>query len=238
MVDEVEQVQPQQEPTSVEQPEEKVIEASQQEAQESLQEKNFRQLRESKQRLERERDEYARRLTALEQAQKPVEQREEELHLGADELVEGKHLHSYEKKMKKMEQQLYDTEARLSAAATEARLAVQYPDFNKVVTRENLEALKEQYPELAQSLNSTPDLYAKAVSAYTLVKKMGIQESSLYDADKAAIQKNANKPRPTASIAPQQADTPLSRANAFANGLTPELQKQLYKEMLDSMKNT
>jgi hypothetical protein len=34
-----------------------------------------------------------------------------------------------------------------------------------------------------------------------------------------------------ASISPQQGDSPLTKANAFANGeLTPELKAQLWKE--------
>jgi hypothetical protein len=56
-------------------------------------------------------------------------------------------------------------------------------------------------------------------------------------ADRAAAQKNASKPKPLASVSPQQGDSPLSRANAFANGLTPELQKQLRQEMEEARKN-
>ncbi len=48
------------------------------------------------------------------------------------------------------------------------------------------------------------------------------------------IQKNASKPKPLASVNPQQGDSPLSRANAFANGLTEELKDQLRKEMSES----
>ena len=54
--------------------------------------------------------------------------------------------------------------------------------------------------------------------------------------DKAKAVINAQKPRPLTSISPQQGDSPLSKANAFANGLTPELQAQLLKEMKQSMK--
>ena len=38
-------------------------------------------------------------------------------------------------------------------------------------------------------------------------------------------------------MSPQQGDSPLSRANAFANGLTPELRVQLIKEMEEARKN-
>ena len=71
-----------------------------------------------------------------------------------------------------------------------------------------------------------------------MVKKLGISEQVMVDNQgKATAQRNAAKPRPTASISPQQGETPLSRANAFANGLTEEMKKQLYKEMLEAASN-
>ena len=39
------------------------------------------------------------------------------------------------------------------------------------------------------------------------------------------------------SVSPQEgAAGPLSKANAFADGLTPDLKKQLYQEMIDARK--
>lgn len=35
-------------------------------------------------------------------------------------------------------------------------------------------------------------------------------------------------------LSPQQGDSPLSKANAFANGLTEDLKKQLQKEMFEA----
>ena len=58
----------------------------------------------------------------------------------------------------------------------------------------------------------------------------------MIEADKRKAQENSAKPRPMASVSPQQGESPLSHANAFANGLTPELQKQLWKEMQDAKK--
>jgi hypothetical protein len=56
-------------------------------------------------------------------------------------------------------------------------------------------------------------------------------------ADKLRAQKNAAKPKPLASVNPQQGDSPLSKANAFANGLTDDLKKQLRKEMEDARRS-
>jgi len=67
-----------------------------------------------------------------------------------------------------------------------------------------------------------------------MVKKLGIYKPDNYEKDRAHVATNANKPRSSASISPQQGDSPLSNANAFADGLTPELKKKLYAEMLEA----
>ena len=113
------------------------------------------------------------------------------------------------------------------------RLKTQYPDFDNIVSRENLESLRLAYPEIAQTINSSSDLYSQAVSAYTMIKKLGIGVEDSFIEEKAAIQRNAAKPKPLASINPQQGDSPLSKANAFATSgkLTDELKAQMLKEM-------
>ena len=86
-------------------------------------------------------------------------------------------------------------------------------------------------------LDTSTSFRAKAVSAYKHIKKLGLYTEDTYQADRDLAQRNAAKPKPLVSVSPQQGDSPLSRANAFANGLTPELQKQLRQEMEDARKN-
>jgi hypothetical protein len=113
----------------------------------------------------------------------------------------------------------------------EMRLRSQYPDFDKVMTLENVQMLSASYPELAKSINASTDLYDKAASAYTIIKKFGIYNEAPHDADKQKAVANTAKPRPLASVGSQKGESPLSRANAFAGGLTEELKAQLRKEM-------
>lgn len=203
---------------------------------ESAQERNYRALREKAQRMERERDELMRRLQETEQRSAmpgPANEPEEDEPAPTD-LVEWRHV---KKKISRLEEQLKNTQQQSTVMTVEARLKTQYPDFDAVVSAENIEALRSAHPEIAHTLNASPDLYNKAVSAYTLIKKLGIHHEDLHHAERALAQKNTSKPRPLTSIAPQQGDTPLSRANAFANGLTDDLKSQLHKEMLDAMKN-
>ena len=214
------------EETQPEQPtEEASSQQSEQQIQEKYQAKNFKILRDQAQRAERERDELARRLKEIESRNVSLPEESDDFNLAPDDLAEGKHLSKVAQKIKKLEQQVY-------VSSTESRLKSQFPDFDKVVSKENIEALKEAEPELADAITASSDLYSKAVSAYKLIKKLGIhQESGLFEQEKAVAQRNASKPKPLASVSPQQGDSPLSKANAFANGLTEELKAQLRREM-------
>jgi hypothetical protein len=206
-------------------------------AEESAQAKNFRQLREKAEKLERERDEAIKYIQSLQKPQQVQPEETEDIGINDNDLVEGKHLAKITKKYKKLEAELKQYQQQQTADSIETKLKVQYPDFDKVVSRDNVEMLKAAYPELAQTLNTSSDLYNKAVSAYTMIKKLGIAKEDDSQSEKAIALKNAAKPKPLASISPQQGDTPLSRANAFANGLTDELKAQLRKEMETARRN-
>jgi hypothetical protein len=218
------------------------LQPTQQPVQETYQAGHFKRLRLEAEQVKAERDDMARRLAAYEAAQQksryqPEPEAEPEFNINADDLVEGKHLQQYAKKMKQLEAQLYQQQAANTANMAQAQLRAKFPDFDKVVNEDNIEQLKYAYPELANTLNSSTDLYSTAVSAYTMIKNLGIVPKEDYVAQKAQAQKNAAKPKPLASVNPQQGDSPLSKANAFANGLTPELQKQLRKEMEQARAN-
>jgi hypothetical protein len=189
-------------------------------------------LREKAERAERRAAELEQAILDM-QSQKPVEPEEDlSVAIEDDSLVEGKHLSKVSKKIQNLEKQLRQYEQQSALTATEARLKQQYPDFDRIVSAENLANLRAAYPEIAHTLNSSSDLYSKAVSAYTMIKRLGIApEEDIYKQDKSIAQKNAAKPRSLASISPQQGDSPLSRANAFANGLSDDLKSQLWKEM-------
>lgn len=210
-----------------------VLPEAQQPAVETPQERNFKEVRQARARAERERDEALARLRSFEESRnQPIE--DDDVELAPDDLVEWKHV---QKKISKLENKLKSYEQQSSASFAETRIRNKYQDFDAVVTHDNLQLLSEAYPELAASISSTPDLYNQASSAYTLIKKLGISQGETYSVDKERIAQNAAKPRPLAAASPQQGDSPLSHANAFANGLTPDLKKQLFQEMMEARKN-
>ena len=171
--------------------------------------KNAANLRMQLEQAQRERDEALRRL-----------QEKSESPLGDDDLAEGKHLNRVQREIKALKEELVQT-----------RIKAQYHDFDTVVTMDNLAILRDSYPELAATLQSSPDLYTQASSAYTLIKKLGIAPDQQDIANRARVSQNVNKPRPAVSVGPQQGESPLTRANAFAEGLTDDLKKQMLKEM-------
>jgi len=151
---------------------------------------------------------------------------EEEAELSDDDLVEGKHLKRY---LQKLERRLDEAKA----ATIPDRLRSKFSDFDRVVTQENVEKLKQAEPELYSSIVSGSDLYAKGVSAYKALKGFGIVKDDPYASDKERVQKSHSRPMSTQAVKGQGA---LHEANLFAKGLTPELKSQLYKEMLESAK--
>jgi len=205
--------------------------------QEDPQAKNIREMRLIKEKAEKERDEaYAMLQKMKQEAVKKSESTDEDLNIGIGEedLVEGKHLGKVAKEIKELKKELNQYKQSSTAATTEARLKTKYNDFDKVVSKENVEALVALHPELGDTLRANTDLYSQAVSAYTMIKQMGIYQEDKYVKDRQIAEKNIAKPRPLSSVSPQQGESPLSHANAFANGLTPELKSQLLKEMMEA----
>jgi hypothetical protein len=210
------------------------------EKEESMQAIRFKTLREAREQAERERDELRQqieRMRATEKVQPTPQQEQQDFSIAPDDLVEGKHLTKYDREIQSLKKQLESYHQQASVASVETRLKTQYADFDSVVSKENIEVLRTAYPEIAATINSSPDLYNKAVAAYTMIKKFGIVSDSSYDSQKAKAQANASKPRPIASINAQQgSDSPLTHANAFAEGLTSDVKAQLYREMLEAKK--
>jgi hypothetical protein len=208
---------------------------------------SWKELRAKAEQAQRERDEALRLLQQIQQNQErqntqPSHQDVEEdlsINVEEDALVEGKHLSKVNKQIKKLENQLKQYQQQAALNTTEVKLKTQYPDFDNIVTKENLENLRNTYPEIASTINASQDIYAKAVSAYTMIKKLGLAPAvDTFQDEKAQAQRNALKPKPLAAVAPSGSnDSPLNRANAFASGkLTDDLQKALLKEMQEARK--
>ena len=215
------------------------------------QQENFREVRLAKEKAERERDslmsamlEMQSKLQNQQQVAQPkqIVQEPEEKDwfdgLDPESLVEGKQLKNIAQEMKAMKKQLREQQQQSQDMILQNKLRTQYPDIDSVVNKETIDLLNEQYPIEAAALGEMTNKYSQAVLAYSTIKNLGLYQQkgqemkkSAYESDVLRAKANAAKPRPLASVNPQQGDSPLSKANAFANGLTPDLKAQMLKEM-------
>lgn len=202
---------------------------------------SWSELREAKWRAEKERDE-AMRLLQEAQARQQQTQPEEDynVNLNDDDLAEGRHISKVQKEVRNLKKQLSDYQTQMQQMTLEARIKAQYPDFDAIVSQQNIAALNQAEPELAMSIGANRDLYSQAVSAYKAIKRMGIA-SDVANVDQSQVERvkrNSAKPR-TASSVSAQSDSPLSRANSFVDGkMSKEMQNKLYREMLESAKRS
>lgn len=205
---------------------------------EQWEERNIANLREKALRAERERDDALRYVREMEaKKQQPIaEEIEEEINLGADEIAEGKHLYKVQQQIKSLKNEIKKYKQESLTSTVENKIRANYPDFDSVVSRSNLEELKNNYPEIVQTLYSSTDEYSKAASAYTLIKKLGIDTMPNYDADKQRVAQNMAKPRPLASIpVAQNPGGALQHANAFATPSKDQM-ASYWKEMEEARK--
>lgn len=168
---------------------------------------NWKRMREENERYKREADDLRKQL---------------ESRVGDDELVEQRHL-------KQIKQQL-------EQQTLELRVKSKCPDFDEVVNSKSLEALAKEDPELAYTLDSTQDMYAKAISAYKIIKAKQPREEPPQSEDDEMFEENKTKPRNTNTLYNKQ-DSALGKANAFQRGLSQDQKDTLWKEMQEAIKN-
>ena len=112
------------------------------------------------------------------------------------------------------------------------KLKARFPDFDDVVSEENVNYLKATKPEfLALLQSSKADSYATAVAAYEYIKAVK-PDSGTAKYHQQKMEQNAMKPMSSAAAS---GHSPLSGAAEFERGMTPQLQAKLYQEMQDAI---
>lgn len=188
----------------------------------------------------RERDEavrYARELQA--RYQQPLVQQtqveEEDIAINPDAYAEGKQLQKvikrYDQKLKNLEEKLTQSEQKSVNMAVEARLKATYQDFDQVVNQNTLHLLSKEHPDLAQTINSSSDLYSKAATAYKIIKKFGIgqdiEPEYNYEQEKEEIKQNLAKPKASNIVSPQNA---VKQQMGSSGNFESQAQKQARRE--------
>lgn len=108
----------------------------------------------------------------------------------------------------------------------EDRLNAKFPDYNQVVSEDAVENLREEHPELFNSLKANPDPYQKAIAAYKLIKNMSPKEDvSNMKRNQQKLEENKAKPNMAAS-----SGTVLSQATGWVKP-SKDQKAALYAEM-------
>ncbi len=177
---------------------------------------NWRQM-EEKHKLEREKDQ--RRIWELEQEKerlaKEREQKNEELKLEKDDLITyGQVDELVEKRAAAKARVIFQEEFQKQEKAKQPLAAKQkYPDFEKVVTQENIDKLTKEDPELDSLIMHAKNPYERV---YKEIKRSQFYKATQENKEsKQKIEENSKKPVSSNSFGKQR---PLSYANDYAKG--------------------
>lgn len=186
-----------------------------------------RQMREKDQQI----DELRRDYQSIARKDPPKEEEDELAGLAKDDILT---VAQAEKIAHKMAKKAAEEAIRQRDVSTvDERVQLKFADYAEIVTKENIELLKQTEPELAESLYHIPDPYKQAVAAYKLLKKVTVKKEDPMSLEKKKAMENSQKPMSVNAVTKQSA---IGNAHLFENGLTKELKGQLWKEMQDSMK--
>lgn len=113
------------------------------------------------------------------------------------------------------------------------RMRSEMPDFNEVVNQENLRKFEALEPEIASVINEIKDPWKAGVTAYKYLKKTLPQETPQQAQSKQRIAENSRKPGSVASVG---SNTPLAAASSYEGPLTAEMKAALWRETCEAAK--
>jgi len=185
---------------------------------------NFKALREAKKQIERERDELKAQLS---RATAASANSDDDLYddTSVDDISETK------KELKELKNQWSAYQNQTKVVQIEQKLKKDFPDLESVVNDDSIDLLKARDKSFAKIIDTAPrsvdELYNRAVSAYTLIKKYGIYVEDKHIADKQRVEKNLAKPRPVSS-ASNSVSEGLADFAEFAHLSSKDKEKAIY----------
>lgn len=193
---------------------------------ESAQDRNWRQMRERIEELQQSNNRLTEAVSRKSAPPKPEEMLPDWAGVDDEDLLTKKQTMGVAEKVaaeavrKALQQREYNEAPKL--------IETEMQDYSQVVTPENVERLKQTNPRLAASLGDVKDPYAQGALAYSYIKSQGIYKENDGANNKQRAMDNSKKPLPVTAAKPSNA---LESANAYANGLTPEVKQKLFAEM-------
>jgi hypothetical protein len=205
------------------------------------QERNWRSLRQAKEEADRKNQAYERQIAEYTSLVKELVVGKQQQNQVPEEVEDDADIPTFAQTKKTVRREaekiareiVSETLAKREQAEAPRRLVQEYADFDEVVSKENVDYLIKNEPELAAILGSVGDQYNKGKAAYKFIKNLNISKSKDVESMKKDASKNSVKPVSPNAIAGRNS---VGDANTFSRGLTPDLKKQLYQEMMDAIK--
>lgn len=197
---------------------------------------NFKAMRESNARLQEQMEEQKIRADRLEkliqERQMPLtkEEKDELEELGNDDWTTRAQAEKLaERKAKAIVKQMLDAdkdERRKQNLPKEIEKSC--PDFERVVTKENINYLKANKPHLFATLAANKDQFSQALSAYDAV--LAFCPNSKVTDESARVERNASRP---GTMGAAKGSSPLAEAKNLDKGtLTADLKERMRQEMI------
>lgn len=149
-----------------------------------------------------------------------------ELGISKDDLSTGEHLGKLYRELKSLKKELQTKEA----ATSDERLRMKYPDFDQVLSEENVQYLLKNEPTLVESVKSNPDPYKQAEAAYRLAKRFCPEPGENEEAKENMKKIAENQAKPMSSSAVKKSSA-LDQAHQYTSDktLTKEGREHYYK---------
>jgi hypothetical protein len=189
---------------------------------------------------ERRAQELEQRTHSISSPQTPVPVEEEDIQIDNEDYVQAKHVKSSTNKLKTKlsatEQRIAELEQKLSYMQAQREVDA-LPDFYKVVNDDNIKTFARLYPEDYECMMANPNLSARSKTAYNMIKNYGIIQQIDTSHNQERILANQSKPKAAASVAPQSAQTPLTKVGEYERRVLTDADKDRINQMLQARKN-
>ncbi len=201
---------------------------------ESDKERNFAAMRERQDALERRLEEKDLEIQAIRQEQQQAQPLQEEPEVDELDSISGDEWLTKEQSEKLATRQantavdkaLEKDRIRRAKEEFPDRIKKDFPDFDQVVSKENVNYLKANKPHLAAALAATQDLLAQAEGAYDAIKMYcpSIQVTQ----DKERAEKNASRPGTLDAAGPARVQ------ESDPKRINPDTQARYWKDMQEA----
>lgn len=154
-----------------------------------------------------------------------------ELGINKDDLGTGEHLAKLYKELKSLKNELQKKEA----SSADERLRLKYPDFDQMLSEENVQYLLKNEPTLVESIKSNPDPYKQAEAAYRLAKRFCPRPEDESEAKENMKKIAENQAKPMSSSAVKKSSV-LDQAHQYTSDkvLSKEGRDHYYKLMQEA----